>query len=75
MSGGVLTDYRHDLFKLLEWAEKIDDVNPKLAYTLRELYEVLMKYDRFLSGDTDEDTALLRWRKFTSDFISMLDNF
>ena len=75
MSGGALTDYQHDLYRMCEWGDNLEKVNPVLAWTLHELCNVLVKYDRFLSGDTDEDIAIQRWRKFTGDFIGMLDDF
>ena len=51
MSGGVLTDCCHDLFRLDEWAEMVRRENPLLARQMMDLGKLLHVYDDYMSGD------------------------
>lgn len=64
MSGGALTDYRHDLYRMCDWADGLEKVNPILATQVRDMCLVLYKYDRFLSGDISEEDAVKAWDKY-----------
>ena len=54
MSGGVLTDYHHNLYLLEQWAGRIEPQNPLLAEQLYDLHKLLERYDCFLSDDIGE---------------------
>lgn len=64
MSGGELTDYQHDLYRMCDWAEAVEGVNPTLATQLRDMCVVLYKYDKFLSGDSSEAVAVQAWDRY-----------
>lgn len=71
MSGGHLTDYQHDLHRLNDWAEIIDKVNPLLALQMRDMCELLDRYDRYLSGDIGEDAIGKAWSEYRDKWIEM----
>ena len=61
MSGGALTDYRHNLYQLEEWACRVRSENPLLAEMMNDLYDLLDEYDMYLSGDSDKDSVGKAW--------------
>ena len=54
MYGGELTDYQQDLYRVGEWADKLEKENPLLAQQMCDLLELLTAYDEYLSGDIDD---------------------
>ena len=71
MSGGVLTDYRHNLYLLKEWAGRIESQNPLLAEQLCDLYELLGKYDYFLSADIGEERIQEAWAEYRDKWLGI----
>lgn len=74
MSGGKLTDYQHDLYKLGDWADKLEKENPLLAQQMRDLLELLTAYDKYLSGDIDDKDIEGAWEKYRKKWIHMNDS-
>lgn len=64
MSGGALTGYNYDLYRLKEWAKRIEDENPTLAAHLRAMHTVLDRYDYYMSGDIGEEDIHQAWRDY-----------
>lgn len=74
MSGGALTEYRHDLFRMEEWAEKVRPVNPVFAQQLLDTMTLLEAYDRYLSGDTGKTAMTKAWDTYTARWYSNVPN-
>ena len=71
MSGGVLTDYRHNLYLLNEWAKRIESQNPLLAEQLYDLYELLDRYDYYLSDDIGDERIQEAWAKYRDKWLGI----
>lgn len=69
MSGGALTDYHYDIYKLDDWADALDNENRLLADNMRDLSKVLTAYDMYLSGDWGEDRVEEEWEKYRSKWF------
>jgi hypothetical protein len=69
MSGGVLTDYCHNLHYLKEWAERLQDLNGVLAEQMRDMYELLEKYDLFLSDDLGPLELSEAWTEYYNKWV------
>ena len=69
MSGGELTDYYGGLYKLDEWATKLDKHNPVLAEMMRDLRVLLDRYDYYLSGDIGEERLAEAWAQFRDKWL------
>lgn len=72
MSRGELTDYKHDLFRIKDWAEVLKPINPLLSEQLNDLYGLLMDYDSYLSGDTSDTTIESSWQTYRSKWIGII---
>ena len=64
MSGGALTNCEHNLFVLGDWADRVEAENPLLAEHMRDLYDLLYKYDYYMSGDIGKDEVFKAWEAF-----------
>lgn len=73
MSGGHLTDYRHNLGDMLDWARGVEKDNPLFAEQLRDVYKLLDRYDYYLSGDIGKDGIRKAWEEYTAKW-SHMDN-
>lgn len=71
MSGGALTDYRHNLYQMDEWADKIERENPLLADQMRDMCKLLGRYDYYLSGDIGEDDIEKAWNEYREKWINI----
>ncbi len=71
MSGGALTNYEHNLFILGEWADRVEAENPLLAEHMRDLYDLLYKYDYYMSGDIGEDEVSKAWEAFHTKWFDV----
>lgn len=71
MSGGALTDMEYDLFRLDDWAKKIDEENPLLAEHMHDLYNLLHVYDEYMSGDGDEESVENAWTEYRSKWLNV----
>lgn len=71
MSGGVLTDYRHNLYLLKEWAKRIEPQNPLLAEQLCDLHKLLGRYDYFLSDDIGEEGIQEAWAEYRDKWLGI----
>lgn len=71
MSGGSLTDYEHDLFRMDDWAKKLETVNPLLADQMRDMMMLLDRYDYYLSGDIGEDGISKAWEAYRVKWIDI----
>lgn len=71
MSGGALTDYHHDLFRMGEWAQVIERENPLLAEQMKDMCKLLGRYDYYLSGDIGEDSIEKAWSEYRDKWIGM----
>lgn len=71
MSGGALTGYEWDLGRLQEWAGKVEEANPLLAEQMGDLYDLLVVYDYYLSGDWSESTVGEAWGKYRAKWMGM----
>lgn len=69
MSGGVLTRYTHDLYRLTEWANSVERENPLLAEMLRDMNHLLDRYDYYMSGDIGQDSIRKEWGDFRSKWM------
>lgn len=69
MSGGALTDYRHNLYQLKEWACRIRPENPLLAEMMNDLYDLLGEYDMYISGDAGRDPVGRAWDGFRGKWM------
>lgn len=74
MSGGKLTDYRHNLYELNRWADNIQPHNPMLAEQMRDLCHLLTQYDLFLSDDMDAERLQEEWTKYRHRWIDIGDD-
>lgn len=73
MSGGELTDYRHNLYDIEMWANKIEHDNPLLAEQMHDLYILLNKYDDYLSADIGEDAIQRAWNEYSRKWMNMTE--
>lgn len=71
MSGGVLTDYHHNLYLLKEWAKRIEPQNPLLAEQLYDLHQLLSRYDYFLSDDIGEERIQEAWAEYRDKWLGI----
>ena len=71
MSGGALTDYTHDLFRLDEWAERLKPENPLLTEMMHALSKVLYDYDEYMSGDIGKERVSESWERFHEEWIGV----
>lgn len=71
MSGGVLTDYDHNLYHLKEWAKRVREVNPVLAEQMMDLYQLLDAYDLFMSGDRNEEDIEEAWKAYRTKWLAI----
>lgn len=71
MSGGVLTDYQHNLFHLDEWADKVKVEDPVLAEQMHDPSKLLYVYDRFMSGDTGEQSIEEAWKEYRTKWLAI----
>lgn len=70
MSGGYLTDHEYDLCRLKNWAQKIEQENVILAEMLRDLYDLLGRYDYYMSGDINVEDVKKAWCRFRDKWIA-----
>lgn len=71
MSGGGLTDRWGGLYPMLDWARTLDRYNPLLAEQLRDMYELLNRYDYYLAGDIGADDIKKAWDKYHNKWIKI----
>ena len=72
MSGGVLTDYgSSSISSIYDWARIIERENPLLAEQMRDLGELLGRYDYYLAGDIGEDSIQKAWEKYRTKWIEI----
>lgn len=72
MSRGELTDYKHDLFRINDWAEVLKPINPLLSEQLHDLYGLLRDYDSYLSGDTSDTTIESSWATYKNKWVGII---
>ena len=70
-SGGALTEYTHNLSDIKDWARQIERHNPLLAQQLDDMYDLLDRYDYYLSGDIGEDGIQKAWKKYCDKWINI----
>lgn len=70
MSGGHLTENTGGLYQLDEWASSVEHENPVLAELLRDLRDLLDRYDLWLSGDIGSDGLRGDWAAFRDRWLS-----
>ena len=71
MSGGGLTGYEHDLYRLCDWANAVEKDNPLLAEQMRDMANLLGRYDYYLAGDIGNDAISKAWETYRSKWIQM----
>lgn len=70
MSGGDLTDYKHNLYDLMMWANKVEGENPLLAEQMRDLYRLLDRYDYYLSADIGKEDMQKAWSEYREKWMA-----
>lgn len=70
VSGGHLTENTCGLYQLEEWASQVEHENPVLAELLRDLRNLLDRYDLWLSGDIGADDVSADWGSFRDGWFS-----
>lgn len=71
MSGGALTDYHYDIYKLNDWADALEKENRLLAENMRDMSTVLTAYDMYMSGDWGEERVEQEWEKYRSKWFHL----
>jgi len=66
MSGGYLENY----YSLKEWASDVKNDNPMLQDLLKDLYEVLYRYDYYRCGDSSKEDYLKEWGTFSNKWLT-----
>lgn len=69
MSGGHLTDGTGGLYQFDDWADIIDPQNPLLAELLRDMGDLLDRYDYWMSGDIGAEDASEAWVAFRGKWL------